>query len=245
MYAARNMEQYNGIPINLISKESLETLGSNERVDFVLNEVKEGKVLILEMGLSAVEEATLIEHTMMQIDHETFIGIEIQSYSKAFPRDNGGTWLDRLLKRKKTPRMAVIGPASLLRTIHKDGNVIQTMLVTREHVIENVELESKSEDAVAENIEYMFGEIDEEEAGEEKEGEVEEDDYESDSFDDDETTPGGGSRERSQGRKIPRRRRTNPGDSCTSLISRRSERPKEGTDAKSMSSLRHGFRRAQ
>lgn len=137
------MERENGIPINLISRESLVSLGSEERVDFVLNEVKAGKVLILEMGLSAVEEASLIEHTMKEIDHETFIGIEIQSYSKVFSRDNGGTWLDRLLKRKKTPRMAVIGPASLLRTIHKDGNVIQTMLVTREHVIENAPDDNK------------------------------------------------------------------------------------------------------
>ena len=122
-----------GIPINLISKESLEALPSTERVDFVLREVKEGKVLILEMGLSALEEAVLIEKTMKEIDHKTFIGIEFQSYSK---RDTG-TWLDRLLKRKSAPRMAVIGPASLLKTIYKDGNVIQTMLVTREHVIEN------------------------------------------------------------------------------------------------------------
>lgn len=130
-------EAQKGVPINLISKESIAGFDSEERVTFVLEEVKQGKVLILEMGLSAVEEANLIEQTMRQIDHETFIGIEIQSYSKAFPRVDEGTWLDRLLKRKKTPRMAVIGPASLLRTIHKDGNVIQTMLVTREHVIED------------------------------------------------------------------------------------------------------------
>jgi uncharacterized protein len=129
-------EETNGIPINLISRDSLESLGSDERVEFVLTEVKEGKVLILEMGLSAMEEARLIEHTMKQIDHETFIGIEIQSYSNAFSRDTTITWLDRLLKRKKTPRMAVIGPANLLRTIHKDGNVIQTMLITHEQVID-------------------------------------------------------------------------------------------------------------
>jgi len=132
----RDIDLPNGIPINLISRESLEVLQSGERIDFVLNEVKEGKVLILEMGLNAVEEATLIEQTMKEIDHETFIGIEIQSYANSFSRDNGGSWLDRLLKRKKPPRMAVIGPANLLRTIHKDGNVIQTMLITKEQVID-------------------------------------------------------------------------------------------------------------
>ena len=127
-----------GIPINLISRESIEALGSEERVDFVLGEVKEGKVLILEMGLSAMEEADLIKQTMMEIDHETFIGIEIQSCSATFPQEREGTWLERLLNRRKPPRMAVIGPASLIRTIHKDGNVIQTMLVTREHVIDEM-----------------------------------------------------------------------------------------------------------
>ena len=121
-----------GVSINLISRESLEALDSAGRVDFVLREVKEGKVLVLERGLSAIEEATLIQKTMKEIDHETFIGIEIQSHT----RDETESWLDRLLKRKKTPRMAVIGPANLLRTIHKDGNVIETMLVTHENVIE-------------------------------------------------------------------------------------------------------------
>ena len=145
MYENADMTDQNGIPINLISRESLGGLGSKDRVFFVLNEVKQGKVLILETGLSALEEASLIEHTMKEIDHETFIGIEIQSYSNAFPRVENGNWLDRLLKRKKTPRMAVIGPASLLRTIHKDGNVIQTMLVTREHVIENAGEDGKKE----------------------------------------------------------------------------------------------------
>ena len=135
-----------GIPINLISKESLEALPSTERVDFVLREVKEGKVLILEMGLSALEEAVLIKKTMKEIDHKTFIGIEFQSYSKS----DTGTWLDRLLKRKSAPRMAVIGPASLLKTIYKDGNVIQTMLVTREHVIENA---PETDDQAKERVE--------------------------------------------------------------------------------------------
>lgn len=131
-----NMFRDNGVSINLISRESLESFRSRDRVNFVLNEVKAGKVLVLEMGLSAMEEAQLIEQTMRSIDHETFIGIEIQSHA----REEAGTWLDRLLKRKKTPRMAVIGPANLLRTIHKDGNIIQTMLVTKEQVIEHSDM---------------------------------------------------------------------------------------------------------
>jgi len=161
-------EETKGIPINLISRDSLEALGSDERVEFVLNEVKEGKVLILEMGLSAVEEARLIEHTMKQIDHETFIGIEIQSYSNAFRRDTTITWLDRLLKRKKAPRMAVIGPANLLRTIHKDGNVIQTMLITHEQVID--ESCEPDEPTVSEIItsEILAVEVTEEEKDKEK-----------------------------------------------------------------------------
>lgn len=173
--AGEKNNQQEGVPINLISKEALEALGSEERVNFVLSEVKEGKVLILEMGLSAVEEANLIEQTMKQIDHETFIGIEIQSYSKAFPRVNEGNWLDRLLKRKKTPRMAVIGPASLLRTIHKDGNVIQTMLVTREHVIEKdpADLEPTRGEEFSKEISEDSEEPGDVEMGEEKEeGEI-------------------------------------------------------------------------
>ena len=127
------MAQKAGININLISIEKLNQMGSWEKIKFILNEVKRGNVLVLERGLTAREEADLIKTTMSNIDHDTFIGIEMQSYSKEDVKK--GSWLSKLLGRKQPPRMSVIGPADLLKTIHKDGNMIQAMILTRESIV--------------------------------------------------------------------------------------------------------------
>jgi hypothetical protein len=126
-----------GININLISQERLTQFTSDEKIKFILNEVKRGNVLVLEVGLTATEEAELIKTTMSNIDQDTFIGIEMQSYSKEDVKK--GSWLSKLLRRKQQPRMSVIGPADLLKTIHKDGNMIQTMILTQDTIIDEEE----------------------------------------------------------------------------------------------------------
>ena len=131
--SGEDMEQMAGISINLISIERLTQMGSRDKIRFILNEVKRGKVLVLERGLTAREEAELIKTTMANIDHKTFIGIEMQSYSQEDVKK--GNWLSKLLRRKQPPRMSVIGPADLLKTIHKDGNMIQAMILTRESIV--------------------------------------------------------------------------------------------------------------
>ncbi|MEE9151258.1 MAG: DUF2073 domain-containing protein [Thermoplasmata archaeon] len=127
------MAQRAGISINLISMERLAQMGSGEKIRFILNEVKRGNVLVLERGLTAMEEAELIKTTMANIDYKTFIGIEMQSYSQEDVKK--GNWLSKLLRRKQPPRMSVIGPADRLKTVHKDGNMIQAMILTRESIV--------------------------------------------------------------------------------------------------------------
>jgi hypothetical protein len=129
-----------GININLISIERLTQFSPRDKIRFILSEVKRGNVLVLEQGLTAQEEAELIKTTMADIDQDTFIGIEMQSYSQE--DINKGSWLSKLLRRKQPPRMSVIGPADLLRTIHKDGNMIQAVVLTKE---KKVEQNTKSE----------------------------------------------------------------------------------------------------
>ncbi|WP_455392509.1 DUF2073 domain-containing protein [[Eubacterium] cellulosolvens] len=118
----------NGIKINLISSRKLDSMTSQEKLRFILDQVKDGVVLVLERGLTAVEEIDLIKSTMGEIDHDTFIGIEMQSYS---PDDlEAGSWFSRILGRTRVPKMSVIGPASLLKPIRKNGNIIQAMILT-------------------------------------------------------------------------------------------------------------------
>jgi len=113
-----------GISVNLISRQKLEELSSNEKLDFILKEVQKGKVLVLEQGLTSMEQTNLIEHTMREIEQDTFIGIEMEGYSEDRP-----TFFQKFLGKMKKPRMTVIGPADLLKTIRKDNNMIQTKII--------------------------------------------------------------------------------------------------------------------
>ena len=111
--------------IHLISQEAMEALSAEEKIRFILDEVEAGKVLILERGLTPDEEARLIEQTMREIDQDRFIGIELQSYGM----DRGKNFLQRAVMGGPRPRMAVIGPASLLEFVSKDNEKIVTRLV--------------------------------------------------------------------------------------------------------------------
>jgi len=114
----------NGISFNLISRQKLNSLTSNEKLKFILKEVKKGKILVLEHGLTPMEQTSLIEDTMREIEHDTFIGVEMEGYGQDSP-----TFLQKLLGVSRKPRMTLIGPADLLHTVRKDSNMIQTKII--------------------------------------------------------------------------------------------------------------------
>lgn len=131
-----NGDRGDGVKINLISRRKLDEMSSADKLRFILDEVKADTVLVLERGLTAIEEVSLIKATMAEIDHDTFIGIEMQSYS---PEDvKRGSWLRKLLGRPKVPKMSVIGPAHLLKTIRKDSKMIQAMILTGRRIVAGV-----------------------------------------------------------------------------------------------------------
>jgi hypothetical protein len=113
-----------GISVNLVSRQKLDELSSDEKLKFILKEVQKGKVLVLEHGLTPMEQTELIEHTMKEIKQDTFIGIEIEGYG-----EDKSSFIQKILGIIKKPRMTVIGPADLLKTIRKDNNMIQTRII--------------------------------------------------------------------------------------------------------------------
>ena len=113
-----------GISFNLVSRQKLEMLSSDEKLRFILKEVKKGKILVLEQGLTPMEQTHLIESTMKEIEQDTFIGVEMEGYGEDTP-----TFIQRILGMIKKPRMTLIGPADLLKTVRKDNNMIQTKII--------------------------------------------------------------------------------------------------------------------
>ena len=113
-----------GIMVNLVSRSKLDKLSMEEKIRFILDEVEKGKILVLETGLTPDEQTRLIKSTMEEIK-DTFIGIEMQGYLQ---KKIG--WIKKLFGMNDSPRMIVIGPADKLKTIHKDNQMIQTMIVS-------------------------------------------------------------------------------------------------------------------
>jgi len=127
--STQQLVQGMGFPsIHLVSLEKMEAMATQERIRFILDEVEAGKILILERGLTPQEEAKLIEQTMREVDQDSFIGIEMQSYGM----DNGSNFLQRVVMGGPRPRMAVIGPADLLRLVSKDNEQIVTKIISKD-----------------------------------------------------------------------------------------------------------------
>lgn len=114
-----------GIQMDLISEDKLNGMTSMEKVRLILDEVRNGKILVLEKGLTPSEQTKLIELTMTEITPDDFSGIEIESY----PVKQSNTFLNKLLgKTSLKTRLTVIGSASQLKTIKKDRDLISALV---------------------------------------------------------------------------------------------------------------------
>ena len=120
------MIDMNGIQMDLISEDKLAEMAPVEKVRFIIDEVKSGKILVLEKGLTPEEEANLIEITMSQIVPDDFSGIEMESYP--FKIDN--SLIGKLFKKNTIrTRLTVIGPANHLKTLKKDRDLISAFVL--------------------------------------------------------------------------------------------------------------------
>jgi len=114
----------NGISFNLVSKNKLDNFTGEDKLKFIIKEVKKGNILVLEHGLTPVEQASLIEKTMKEIKQDTFIGVEMEGYGEESP-----SFIKKILGLTNKPRMTLIGPADLLKMVKKDNDMIQTKII--------------------------------------------------------------------------------------------------------------------
>jgi len=115
-----------GVQIDLVSGERMEGMTSMEKIRMILDGVHEGKIVILEDGLSPDEESKLIEVTMAEINPDEFSGIEIETYPSSGTPDS--SFIGRLIGREEASRLTVIGPADRIETLHKDETLISALV---------------------------------------------------------------------------------------------------------------------
>ena len=115
-----------GVQIDLISGERMAGKTSMEKIRLILDGVRDGKIVILESGLTPDEESKLIEVTMSEINPDGFSGIEIESFPKSETNDT--SLLGRLMGRESTSKLTVIGPANQIQSLHKDETLISALI---------------------------------------------------------------------------------------------------------------------
>jgi uncharacterized protein len=105
------------IELEFISSQILDQLSGDDKMKFVLERIKENKILVIEGSLSSTEEAKLIEATMKDIS-DKFPGIEVSTL-----RDKAESGIkEKIIKMLggKTGGLTVIGPSKLIKQIKKE-----------------------------------------------------------------------------------------------------------------------------
>ena len=71
--------QTQDLKMDYILKNSQKKMNTEEKAEYIVNNIKQGKIIVFEGGLDPKDEAFLIERSMAEIDHEEFFGIKLYS----------------------------------------------------------------------------------------------------------------------------------------------------------------------
>ena len=117
------------IELEFISSDVLEGKTAEEKMKFLMDKIKDDKIIVIEESLSSQEEALLIEATMKQISKK-FPGVEISTLRE---RTAEG-FKERLIKilGGRTGGLTVIGPSKLVKKMKKEPQKISMLAGEKE-----------------------------------------------------------------------------------------------------------------
>jgi hypothetical protein len=111
--------------IDIIPQWVVNGLTSQDKIKFIVGKVKQNVILVLEDVLKPGEQADLIRESMLEIDCETFTGIELLTFNKN-PKGKG------LLRKKNKPngdsKITIIAPANSVNILRETSSIISLML---------------------------------------------------------------------------------------------------------------------
>lgn len=122
------------LKIDFVSSVTLDSKTDQKRINFILNKVKDGSILVVNGVLTPDEEMGLIKETMRRVD-DGFPGIEVCSLKKQLK--GWGQFVETLSngrkrfwsgitgepsKTKLKTGITLIGPAKIIKNIKKNPN---------------------------------------------------------------------------------------------------------------------------
>ncbi|MEM5773098.1 MAG: DUF2073 domain-containing protein [Candidatus Aenigmatarchaeota archaeon] len=126
------------LKFDFVSSAVLESKPRDKRINFILNKVKDGTILVTDGVMSPEEEMELIKETMRRVD-DGFPGIEVASLKK--PVSGIAKWIEKFSEQKDKVKiffaslagekkvstglktgLTLIGPAKYIRQVKKNPN---------------------------------------------------------------------------------------------------------------------------
>ena len=114
-----------GVTIEFLSKKKLDEKDFEEKVDSIIEKVKENAVLVLEEGWSHEEERQLIETAMDEID-EDFPGIEFLGLTERNSKVHRAKrmFYEKVLNEKYREGITIVGNSRVMERVKKERDAV-------------------------------------------------------------------------------------------------------------------------
>ena len=111
--------------IDIIPRWVVNGLAPRDKIRFIVGKVKQNVILVLEDVLKPEEQAELIRETMLEIDCETFTGIELLTFNK---NPSGKGFMRWKNKPNGDSKITIIAPANSVNILRETSSIISLML---------------------------------------------------------------------------------------------------------------------
>ena len=114
-----------GVTIEFLSKAKLQDKTFDEKVETVIERVKQNAVLVLEEGWSHEEERRLIQNAMDEID-EDFPGIEFLGLADRDSRFNKAKkmFYEKVLNERYREGITIVGNSRVMEKVKKERDAV-------------------------------------------------------------------------------------------------------------------------
>ncbi|MDY6774148.1 MAG: DUF2073 domain-containing protein [Candidatus Nanohaloarchaea archaeon] len=121
-----------GIPIEFVAKSRLQDKDFGEKLDLILDEVRDGKILVLEETLSPQEEGRLIQGAMERAG-EDFPGIEfstLEGHEDVFDRVLNNMY--QVVGRSRRRGLTIVGNSEVMEEVEKQEDSVSLLATAEE-----------------------------------------------------------------------------------------------------------------
>ncbi|MBD3261563.1 MAG: DUF2073 domain-containing protein [Candidatus Altiarchaeales archaeon] len=114
-----------GVELDFISEDIFKSMTLEDKIDYIIENVKKDKIIIVDGSMNPKDQSRLITETMNKIDKD-FPGIEISTLQR---ETNQKWWREKAIQMLggSSGGLTVIGPSKLVKKIKRQRQKITMM----------------------------------------------------------------------------------------------------------------------